>query len=366
MVIEVEQKTLKKALAALGRVVPSRSPNPLLTHAHLRVNGEGLLFRGTDGVVELELGLPARVEGEGEREVLVPREALAILEGNASERTLLEVEEARLRVRAGKFQAELRLAPAAGYPAPEFPGGEGVSLPREVLGEAVGRVRYAAGKEEYRPIFRGVNLEFSQEGLRAVASDGYRLALYDAPHPFPFQRQVVAPARELALALALLEGLEVEEVTLRLEKHVLGLEGEGEALSLRLALNTLAGDYPDYRRVIPQTFVARVEVETRALKEALRRLEALAEEKNHRVDLSLLGEGELLLRAEGDYGEGEERVPALVEGKPLTLAINGEYLLEALPREERTTLQVSGATTPLVVAPGDGGGYRAVVVPLRV
>lgn len=58
-------------------------------------------------------------------------------------------------------------------------------------------------------------------------------------------------------------------------------------------------------------------------------MSVLSDRQNHRVDL-LLEEGRILLSAEGDYGKGQEEVPAQVEGPGMAVAYNARYLLEAL------------------------------------
>jgi DNA polymerase-3 subunit beta len=362
--LEIDQKSLRRALALLKTVVPPKSSNPLHTYVYLAVKDGTLSLRGTNGEVDLELSLPAQANGEGE--VLIPGEVLfGLSEGTSGETVALELQEARLHLGAKTFRADLRVAPTRGYPEFVFPEeGEGIPLPAEVFLKGAVQVRYAASKQEYRPIFRGVQLELKEERLRFVATDGYRLALYDLPHPFPFERTVVIPDLSLGKVLHVLEAVQAKEVTLRLAPGVLGLEVSGEALSARVAARLMEGTLPGYEHAIPKEFVAQVLVETRALKEALERLEVLTDKENRRVDF-VLGEGRVHVSTKWERGEGEEEVPAQVEGT-LEFSVNARYLLEALPRAERALLRLSGPVSPMVVTPGEGGGYQAVLVPLRV
>jgi DNA polymerase-3 subunit beta len=362
--LEIDQKSLRRALSLLKQVVPSKSSNPLLTYVYLAAKGGTLSLRGTNGEVDLELSLPTRADGEGE--ALIPGEVFFKLsEETSGERIALQLEETRLHLEAKTFRADLRVAPTAGYPEFVFPEeGEGVSLPAEVFLQGAVQVRYAASKQEYRPIFRGVQLEFKEGGLRFVATDGYRLALYDHAHPFPFEKTVVIPDLSLGKVLHVLEAVQAEEVALRLAPGVLGLEVSGEALSTRVAARLMEGTLPGYEHAIPKEFAAQVLVETRALKEALERLEVLTDKENRRLDFAL-GEGHLHISVKEEAGEGEEEVPAEVEGT-LNFSVNARYLLEALPKAERALLHLSGPVSPMVVTPGEGGGYQAVLVPLRV
>ena len=364
MNITVPKKLLSDQLSLLERIVPSRSANPLYTYLGLYAEEGALILFGTNGEVDLEVRLPA--EAQSLPRVLVPAQPFFQLVRS------LPGDLVALGLASEPGQGgRLSLAPAEGYPELLVPEGEDkgafplrTRMPSGELVKALTHVRYAASNEEYRAIFRGVQLEFSPQGFRAVASDGYRLALYDLPLPQGFQAKAVVPARSVDEMVRVLKGADGAEADLALGEGVLALALEGGS-GVRMALRLMEGEFPDYQRVIPQEFALRVQVEGEALREAVRRVSVLSDRQNHRVDL-LLEEGRILLSAEGDYGKGQEEVPAQVEGPGMAVAYNARYLLEALaPVGDRAHLGISGPTSPSLIW-GDGEGYRAVVVPLRV
>jgi DNA polymerase-3 subunit beta len=367
--VRVEKALLRKALGALAKVVPSQHHNPLLTYVRLEAKGGTLSFSGSDGVLDLEVSLP--VEAHEGRALLVPGEVLFGLAENSPEGSVeLEVGEDHLLWQVGGFKAEVRVASAEGYPELLFPdGGQEVFLPRKEFAKAVARVRHAIGRGSVLDAFRGVLMEFGEAGVRLVASDGYRLALYDLAEPAPFEGKALVPGEGLLKTLQALEITDGEEVALRPLERVLGLEAEGEALSVRAALRLMGGTFPSYGHVFPREFVGEFAVDTKAFREALRRLAVLAEDNNHRLDFVIgrgpTEEGFLRIFAKGDGKEAEEEVPAEVRGE-LEFSANARYLLEALPEEEKTLIRLSGKTSPMLVSPAGGGGYQAVIVPLKV
>lgn len=374
MNVSFPKNLLSEHIALLERVIPSRSPNPLYTHLGLALSPGTLVLFGSNGEVDLEVRLPADVNGQGS--FLVPAQPffqlVRSLPGDLVELRL----GAELELASGLFRTRLSLAPTEGYPELFFPSFEGPSAPYplqaslgvEDLFRTLHHVRYAASNEEYRAIFRGVQLEFSETGVRAVASDGYRLALYDLARPQPFQKKVVVPARSVDEVVRVLRSVGAGEVALALGQGTLGLalRRDGEGL-LRMAVRLMEGEFPDYERVIPKEFSLRATLEVEPFREALRRVSVLADRQNHRVDL-FFQEGKVLLSAEGDYGKGQEELPVHLEGAPLAVAYNARYLLEALgPLSGQAGLLLSGPTSPSLVRPvGEEPGYQAVVVPLRV
>ncbi|MFM9420390.1 DNA polymerase III subunit beta [Thermus scotoductus] len=371
MKVKVPKTLLTEHVALLERVIPTRSSNPLFTYLGLALTPDALVLFGTNGEVDLEVRLELPTEGEGR--FLVPAQPFFQLVKSLPGDQVELGFGAELSLSSGSFSTRLSLAPDEGYPELFFPSLEGPAepyplqtlLPVEELLKALSHVRYAASNEEYRAIFRGVQLEFSEGGLRSVASDGYRLALYRLAKPQPFAKKVVVPARSVDEMVRVLKGMGEGEVALALGPGVLGLAtGKGQ---LRMAVRLMEGEFPDYERVIPKEFPLKAAFEVEVFREALRRVSVLSDRQNHRVDL-LFEEGRVLLSAEGDYGKGQEEVPVHLEGLPLAVAYNARYLLEALsPLSGQAVLLLSGPTSPSLVRPGEAAeGYQAVVVPLRV
>ncbi|GAB5602852.1 DNA polymerase III subunit beta [Thermus sp. FJN-A] len=374
MDVSFPKNLLAEQIALLERVIPSRSSNPLFTYLGLALSPNTLVLFGSNGEADLEVRLPADTRGEGR--YLVPAQPffqlIRSLPGDLVELAL----GAELELASGRFRTRLSLAPPEGYPELLFPDFHGPSeayplqtaLLVEDLFRALSHVRYAASNEEYRAIFRGVQLEFSEKGVRTVASDGYRLALYDLERPQPFGKKAVVPARSVDELARVLKSVGGGEVTVALGPGTLGVavarEGAGQ---LRMAVRLMEGEFPDYERVIPREFPLRATLEVEPFREALRRVSVLADRQNHRVDL-FFQEGRVLLSAEGDYGKGQEEIPVHLEGTPLAVAYNARYLLEALgPLAGQAALLLSGPTSPSLVRPlAEGEGYQAVVVPLRV
>lgn len=374
MNVTIAKSLLAEPLGLLERVIPSRSSSPLLTYLGMALSPDGLTLFGSNGEVDLEVRLPAEAQGDGR--FLVPAQPffqlVRSLPGDLVDLAL----DAELELSSGSFRTRLGLAPTEGYPDLLFPEAGlpseayplQTALPAEELSRALAHVRYAASHEEYRAIFRGVQLEFSPRALRAVASDGYRLALYQLDRPQPFTRKAVVPARSLDEVARVLRSAGEGEVILALGAGTLGLALEREGRGrLRLAVRLMEGEFPDYERVIPKEFPLKAVLEVEPFREALRRVSVLADRQNHRVDL-FFQEDRVLLSAEGDYGKGQEEIPVRLEGTPLAVAYNARYLLEALgPLSGQASLLLSGPTSPSLVRPlAEGEGYQAVVVPLRV
>jgi len=366
----VKQKLLNRALALARGIASSGRPlNPLWAYLYLEGREKELVIRAANEEMDLEVRLPAMGEGGGP--VLVPASPFIRAVENApgdeeDKEVIILIQEGQVEVRAWPWQAAINAAGPEGFPAwPEFDTVLWTRMDAQDLLRALSQVRYAVSRESWRAIFRGVQLEFSDRGFRAVASDGYRLALFDLERPQPFTKKAVVPARsvdELVRVLRSAEG----EVVLALGPGTLGLAVRQEEGALRMAVRLMEGEFPDYERVIPKEFLLTATLEAEPFREALKRVSILANRENHRVDLSLEGK-RALLSAQGDYGKGQEEIFVSLEGAPVSLAYDARHLLDAVSRVEgEVVVRFSGQFTPTLIEPADGSGYLAVVVPLKV
>lgn len=352
----------------LARLVPTTSHDPVFTYLYLEPLGDKVRVSATDETVDAFFALPIAIQG-AEGPIYVPaRLVRELLKEVTAPR--FSVDGSKLVVKEGNLRARLDLARFDnGFPAEPLPDGfqPGVRTRRVEFVQALRRVLYAVSNEQHRAIFRGVQVELRPSGRgRVVASDGYRLAMAEFPLEGAEALEPVARVLQkgpLSNLIALLE--ELEEDTLELVPapgRLWILAGEH-----RLLQRAMAGEFPDYERVIPKQFPFSATVTVGEVRRALRRIQPFAS-AGYRLDLRPVAMG-FEASVLGDFGGASEVIPAQTQGEPFPLSFNLRYLMEALsPLEDEAEvrLEFSGADTPALVRPLDGTPYQAVVVPLRV
>lgn len=360
MKITVTKKALTDALSLLERIIPTRSPT--LSALHVAATETALTLSGTSLEIDAQATVPAEVQNP--QPFTVPAHLFAqIVRNLGGELATLTLEGGTLTIQAGGSTASLQTGEQDAYPPLTFPDGDSMIFNGPHLHAALDSVRYAASKETFQAVFRGVKLELRGDTARAVASDGYRIALCD----FPTGGQkpdtaLIIPFRsvdELTRAIANAE-------TVRLQ------HGDGQLTvqtdRVKMNIKLLDGEFPDYQRVIPKGFQLTATLPALALKEAVNRVAVLADKNaNNRIEF-LVEDGKLTLTAEGDYGRAQETLEVQQAGTEpaMSLAINARHVLDALtPIEGDVRLSFSGSTTPAIFEPVSATGYRAVMVALR-
>lgn len=360
MKVQVPKKSLADALGHVERIVPNRSSNPGLNLIRIDLLEDALRFTGSNMDLDVEARVAADVQGEGS--LALPAQVFGqVVRALPGDTVDLTLEEREVGIASGGFATNLQLVDPENAPRVRFPDAYAGALPADAFATALGNVRYAAAVAEYQAIFRGVKLEFTDAGSRAIATDGFRLAYHDLDVPSGLDREVVVPARSADEIVKLLGDGQVD-------LHA----GDGQ-LSLRTGefrvnAKLMDGTFPDYRRVIPSAFPVTVTLRAGALADAVGRVAVMADKTaNNRVDL-FIRDGVMQITAEGAYGRSQEALDVQQEGSDseIALAYNAKYLTDALaPLDGDARMSFSGATSPSVlVDPGDAS-YLAMVVPLR-
>lgn len=281
---------------------------------------------------------------------------------------------------AGKTKYELPTAAADEFPEHHSVDTIPVQLPAKGLLAAVAAVTYAASEEsQYRPMLAGVNFEMKDGVFRAVATDGHRFALADQPD---FAAEYTGPNFNFTIptpAAKIVSGFfdKCEQVNVMIEDDpgnlVIFHGDEGRRLECR----RVDGDYPDYRRIVPEMHAQRpikVHVERDKFAEALERIDVLAKDvDSRRVVMQFSADGIRFLVTGNDLGSAKDIIECDYEGAEETfvVAFNAGYLLamlKALPGRSGSTLVLGydGPERPSTAVDTTCDWAYAVIMPLRI
>jgi DNA polymerase-3 subunit beta len=356
----IATKTLTDALAHVERVIPSRSSNPGLSLLKVELEAGQLTFSGSN--MDIDVRAVVAADGEGSVQIALPAAVFAQVARNLPGNTvqLLFVEQ-ELEVTSANFTTRLQLVAPESAPDLLFRDEFAAEVDGALLARALEHVRYAAAVADYQAVFRGVKFELRDGHLRTVATDGFRLASYTLDVTTGIDADFILPGRSVD---ELIKALSSGPVRLALDEGQLAVASGGVTLNLK----RLDGTFPDYQRVIPNTFPVNVTLNGERFAEAVNRVSLMADKSaNHRVDL-FIKDGVMRITAEGSFGRAQEALDVLQEGseEEIALAYNAKYLTDAVnPVVGELQLRCSGATSPSVVRDLGDPAYLAMVVPLR-
>jgi len=367
----LERDVLAEAVAWAARTLPSRPSMPMLAGLLVDAGPEGLMLSSFDYEVSGRVAVPADVDEPGR--VLVSGRLLAdIARALPAAPVTVTSEGSRVEVRCGRSSFTLPTLPVDDYPSlPDMPGSSG-TVPGPLLASAVAQVAIAAGRDDTLPTLTGIRIEIADDQITLAATDRYRLAVREltwSPERSGLDTNALVPARTLADTAKSLAHCDLVHLALAASgagDGLIGFEGDGRRTTSRL----LDGEFPKYRALLPTESNTTATVETSALVDAVKRV-ALVAERNTPVRLTFSG-GEVELRAgAGDEAQASEAVECAVDGDPIEIAFNPQYLLDGLSvlEDSSTTLSFTTATRPAVLTGGSVEGvaaYRYLLMPVRL
>jgi DNA polymerase-3 subunit beta len=375
MKLQTTRETLLAPLAKTLGAIEKRQTLPILGNVLLRRYGAGFLhLTGTD----LEIQLITRAEvGEGQPgDITVQARKLFDVLRLLPERTevTLDLRDDRLIVRGGSSRYSLQTLPAEQYPAFDLGNADTrLDLQASALRDALDKTAFAMAVQDVRYYLNGLLLEFDQYTLRAVASDGHRLAVHEEPGALtePVEpvkpgepRRLILPRKAVTELARLLKDAD-DQIAISISANTFSTDLGG----LQFASKLIEGNYPHWQRVVPGDLDRHYTVQRGPFAAALERVKILSSDKNHAISLAV-GEDQILsirLR-NADQEEAEETLLASVDGGPVEVGFNAAYLLEAVNHcaSEHVRLSFNGHANSCLVEDPEDARFRFVVMPMRL
>ncbi len=366
MKFTAERESFLTALQAIVGVVERRQTMPILSNLLLKADNNRLTLTATDLEIELVTYLDADVAQPGST-TIPARKLLDIVRGLPPQADIaVSMEEQRVRVSSGRSRFALSSLPANEFPfLDEIETGQSLTLSQKVLKRLIDRTQFAMAHQDVRYYLNGLLLVLQSTGLRAVATDGHRLALSDADAETGMDesRQVIVPRKAITELQRLLGDIDAEVRVTLSDNHM-----QVVLPSLRFTTKLIDGRFPDYERVIPEVGDKRVVGDRDLVRQALSRTAILSNEKFKGVRLSL-DENRLSLQAQNpDQEEAEDELEVVYDGPPLEIGFNVSYLLEALGAMtgESFSLELTGPDSSGLLRDESDRSSQYVVMPMRL
>ena len=367
MKFTINREALLKPLQLVAGVVERRHTLPVLSNVLMVVEGDQLALTGTDLEVEL-VGRVAVEAGAQAGEITVPARKLMDICKSLPENTLIEIkqDDQKVKVKAGRSRFTLSTLSANDFPnIDEEPGSVSFTIDQAGLRRLIDRTAFAMAQQDVRYYLNGMLLEVSQNCLRAVATDGHRLAMCSTEGDINQQEkhQVIVPRKGiLEMARLLTEGGESVHITLG-ASHIRAKTGD-----FMFTSKLVDGKFPDYERVIPKGGNKIIVGDRQMLRQAFQRASILSNEKYRGIRL-ILSDGQLKVIANNpEQEEAEEELSLAYHGDSMEIGFNVSYLLDVLSvlSGDSVKLILSDPNSSALLEESEAGDSTYVVMPMRL
>jgi DNA polymerase III subunit beta len=368
MKLSLTTSELLSQLQTVTRVASTRSAVQALSGVMISAtDGETPELRATD----MEIGLRVPLQAESSRPgsaVLPARLLLDVARSLPAAEVSLELRSSEQDVEliSGPARFHLRTLRAEDFPTLPDPSPETrVALPVDAFVATISRVARSASRDETRPVLTGVLMSASEQELRMVATDSYRLSVKETALDEPLQGSLEAnvPARALQELVRIAQAAPAESLAVSVGQNQVVFELGDIVLSSRL----IDGQFPNYRQLLPESVEHELRLASAELTDVVRRISLLAQ-KNAPLRLSF-SEGTLTVSAQTpDVGEASEALPVPFQGEPFEIGFNPDFLrdgLESVESDELVLKLISPLRPGLIESP-DSGDFVYLIMPIRL
>ena len=372
MKVTNERSVLLKALGHVHRIVERRNTNPIHANVLNEAADGQVALKSTDLDLEASEQVPADVAQPGATTVAahVIYDIVRKLPEGAQASLEVVGETGQLLLRSGRSRFYLQALPASDFP--DLTSGDfshRFTLPAAELKRLIDNTQFAISTEETRYYLNGIFLHTVDVGgasmLRAVATDGHRLARVETPAPQGSVGMpgVIAPRKAVSEVQKLLED-PGQEVTIEISTAKARFQFGDVVLTTKL----IDGTFPDYARVIPMGNDKRLVVEKEPFERAVDRVSTLSSERGRAIKLAIV-DGKMTLSVNNpDSGSASEEIEVDYDAPPIEIGFNARYLLDIADQLAGDTalIRLADPGSPTLIQDRDGASALYVLMPLRV
>jgi DNA polymerase-3 subunit beta len=366
MKLQIEKETLLNPLQQIIGAVEKRQTMPALSNVLLKATDNSLTLTATDLEIELVSQIAMVIDEPGE--ITVPaRKLLDICKALPNEALInFTVKDNKALLQSGRSRFSL-----ATLPANDFPALEGINsvyefdITQATLRDIIEKTAFAMAQQDVRYYLNGLMLEVSSNNLRAVATDGHRLAYCEKQTDADIAdiKQVILPRKGVLELVRLLNDTD-EPVRITLGSNHLQVEFN----DLRLTSKLIDGRFPDYNRVMPAEGENVITADRDQLRQSLIRASILSNEKYRGIRL-VLEKNLIKLQAQNpDQEEADVEQEVVYNGEEIEIGFNVNYMLDVLNVTDSDMVQASlrDSNSSFLLTYPDQTDCKYVIMPMRL
>lgn len=364
MKVTCKRENLVKGLNIVSRMVKQRATLPVLGNILLSSDDGRLKLSVTDLEASIVTWIGAKIDEEGA--ITVPaRTFFDYLSASSDEVVSMNAKNSDVALKSARSQATIKGILAEEFPIiPHVNSKNTITIPAVELKNAIFAVSSCAAPDETRPVLSGILFRALNENLYIVATDSYRLSEKKLTITKPQSQfaDIIIPQRT-AIELARILPDDDQSVVLSV--------GENQAQfvcdDIVFLSRQIEGNFPDYQQIIPKEMVYEFEVEKSAAIEAIKVANVFARDIGGNIKFTAQKDSVEITSVSAQTGDTKTTLDVSSRGKPITVAFNARYIMDALSviGASRVRFSFSGELNPGQITALDDQSYKYIIMPLR-
>ena len=367
MKCEISLEKLKQAVTLTEKTAGKKTSLPVLSCILIEINKKTAIFKSTNLDVGIEVEIPVKTNEEGI--FAVPAHTLSLFLSQVENReqiVSLDSVSGNLNIVVGKSKGVIKTLPPEDFPAiPVVTDGQTAEIPTDKLVKGLKAVGYSAAVSNVKPELGSIYIYHEADTTVLAATDSFRLAEKKIilPKTAVFEDLLIPFKNSLEIA-RVLESVGVNAL-MKANKNLVSFEVGGVRITSRI----INGVFPDYKQIIPKSFLTEAVVLKQDLINALK-VGTVFSDSFNQVRLSIDPKKKVFAidTKNADVGENHSEIDAAITGEEVEVSFNAKYISDSFQSIEADSLslQFNGRNKPMVIRPVSGDQtFMYLVMPMN-
>jgi DNA polymerase-3 subunit beta len=370
MKLSLLQENLNTALSNVSRFVSTKAQLPVLNNILLSTDNGRLKLSATNLELSINYWIGAKIEEEGN--ITIPSKEITEFVSYLSPGKIdLSLNENNL-LTLSSAKSESSFTTVAAVDFPEFPKLDEKTvfeLDLSILNQAISQLAFAAATDDTRPSLTAILCNFFSDHLTLAATDGFRLSYKEIKLVNPInlnsdQITFLIPAKSL---------IEVTKLAKNASKIKIGLTSDGHQVvfildDVELISRLIEGEFPDYKRIIPDSFVTKLFLNKDELSQAVKIASVFAKESANVIKLNIKTNSVDITANAPQVGQNKASIESKVEGETLEIAFNYKFLTDFINvcKSQEILIELNESLTPGCFQDQSDPQFTHIIMPVRL
>ncbi|EKD44882.1 MAG: hypothetical protein ACD_70C00187G0002 [uncultured bacterium] len=364
---KIDKEVILKPLQVVIGIVERKQTLPILSNVLIENQDGKIRFTTTDLEIQITTSIDTGITGGQSAAFTVGgkklQEILKVLPELS--KISIETKENKVQIKTNKSRFSLQTLPALDFPmlSNQLENSKKIVLAQKDLKNLLLSVQYAMAQQDVRYYLNGVLLIVDGNKLKAVATDGHRLAYNaDVIEGHHEKQEIILPRKAVTELSKLLADSE-ESIDLEFSQQQVKATFSGITLITKI----IEGKFPDYERVIPK-YDNNLNMERTVMQQALQRAAILSNEKFRGVRFVLTEKNLSIISSNSEQEEAQEEIETDYHGEALDIGFNVTYLMDGLNNisSNIAIFSFGDPNSSILMTIPDNQEFRYVVMPMRI
>jgi len=365
MKIIIKREDLKRAVSSVIGVVDKKQTMPILGHILMENEDNNLKLTATNLEVQITSIAKTIKIDSFESTAVSGRKFYEIIRSLDSKDVELTTANGQLVINTNNSFYKISKLPGNDFPLfDSTESTETFNINQEKLLTLLNKTHFSMAQQDVRFYLNGLLLETEPNKIKAIATDGHRLAA----------SEMILDKKQINNTASIVPRKAIQEL-IRLLDNKDAVRAEIGPNSICFTFNNLTfisklidGKFPDYNRVIPTNTEINIHLNSLVFKPSLQRVSILANEKFKGIRLETTGDSLDLSSVNPEQEEANETIPLQEKVKKIVVGFNVSYLIDAVSSCDgnEVCLSLNDENSSALITSPEDKDTKYVVMPMRL